>query len=414
MHFSPSQWTPRQRLDHEANIVLTAMLQVALLFMGRSKDQAALQDLFQETRWQRALQQYHALFVELFDDVIPLEHLHYHPRADFYESVARSLADQGSTPELLSLYMVSGSNAVLHQDPEALQLSQRVNSKMHFARTAPQAGLPVPASLVVSCAEIEGAAVADFFTQHARAEGLMVKVQGLAGSRSVAQLHSVPQAVEFVAGLDSSVEVLFQERLDLRKYTEMTVDLTISDNAIEITNVRKILFADGLWVGNFISDSLELTPRQRARCLQVGRYVREQGYVRPEGLNCGIDFFVPNDPADDDLIVIEINARWTGGLFPAHLLERLQLQSHNSVAFIDVVSEARFDDYLDFIAAHVQGSKFRALPMGFSPFVQVIDGLERLYVWQVVTGDFAAFRAAKNQQLGATELPTADLIEGSP
>ena len=40
--------------------------------------------------------------------------------------------------------------------------------------------------------------------------------------------------------------ILLQEKLDLANFTEMTVDLCISDDDIKIANTRKILFADGL------------------------------------------------------------------------------------------------------------------------------------------------------------------------
>lgn len=408
LHFTEPQWTDKQREDHEANVVLTAMLQVALLFMGRSKDYAALHDTFLEPRWQDALQRYHRAFGQLFGDVIALEHLHYHPRDGFYESVAQSRPPV----ELLSLYMVSGSNLALHDDPEAWALSQRVNSKMHFAATAPAAGLPVPETLVLTKAALASPAAAAFFAAHK--PPIMVKIQGLAGARNVTAVSGLEAAQAFVADFDDELQVLLQERLDPAEFTEMTVDLTVSDSEIDITNVRQILFAQGLWVGNYISDRLQLTAQQRNACLAVGRYVRELGYSSPEGFNCGIDFFVPKDPTRDDLVVIEINARWTGGLFPAHLLERLGVRDQHSIAFIDVVSASSFEDYLQFVEAHLQAPTaavaFQLLPMGFSPFPQVIDGDEKLYVWQVVTGDFEAFKVAKRQQLGDGQLPTADLI----
>lgn len=406
LHFTADEWTAKQQEDHEANVVLTAMLQVALIFMGRSKDYAALHDLFRQPRWRAALERYHSMLTTLVGDVIPLDHLHYHPREGFYESVAR----HGPDAALLNLYMVSGSNGALHNDPEALGLSQRVNSKMHFARTAPVAGIPVPETLVVHCADVDGPAVAAFFEDYGEPAGLMIKLLGLAGARNVAVVRSVAEARAFVQTFDGAVEVLLQRRLDTSQYTEMTVDLCVRDDSVAITNVRQILFADGLWVGNYISDALQLTARQQERCLQVGRYVQALGYCRPEGLNCGIDFFVPTDPTDEDLIVIEINARWTGGLFPAHLLERLDARASDSIAFIDVIPEAQLESYLGFLEAHLEGAAFRIAPMGFSPFVQKLDDVDSLYVWQIVIGDFELFKAAKLAALGPTALPTADLI----
>jgi hypothetical protein len=48
--------------------------------------------------------------------------------------------------------------------------------------------------------------------------------------------------------------------------------------------------------------------------------------------------------------------------------------------------------------------------MGFTPFVTEIDGKENYFTWQVVTGDFAAFVAAKNTILSPQALPTAESI----
>ena len=49
-----------------------------------------------------------------------------------------------------------------------------------------------------------------------------------------------------------------QRKLDHSEWTEMTVDLFISDTHIEIANTRKILFSKGLWVGNYLNADLEL------------------------------------------------------------------------------------------------------------------------------------------------------------
>ena len=44
--------------------------------------------------------------------------------------------------------------------------------------------------------------------------------------------------------------------------------------------------------------------------MQVGAYARDHGHVAEEGINCGIDYFV----SGDEVIVTEINARWTGAI----------------------------------------------------------------------------------------------------
>ena len=412
LHFELAELTPKQLDDHAANIALTAMLQVALLYMGRNKDHVALHDTFQQAPWDATLAFYGSHFEALFGDVVPPAHYHYFPSNGFYEAIGQSQV----TTELVNLYMVSGSNIALHNSQRAWQLSQKVNSKMHFARTAPLAGIPVPATQVMTKATLttEGA---EFFQDHPA--GVMLKIQGLAGSRNVTYCANLAEAFAYVAEFEDKLPVLLQERLDASRYTEMTVDLNVTDTTVEITNTRKILFAEGLWVGNYLSPEVELSEAQKAICLRVGNYVRELGYASPQGFNCGIDFFVHPD-APDELIVIEINARWTGGLFPAQLIERLGVQQQASVAFIDVISLSALEVYLSFIETHglvdKQGARrpfdraFHIVPMGFSPFTQEIERNTCVYVWQVVVGDFSEFVRTKNQALGSTELPTANLI----
>lgn len=420
LHFKLDELTPRQREDHEANIALTAMLQVALIYMGRNTDHAALHDTFAQAPWDTTLDFYASHFKAAFGNVIPPENCHYFPREGFYEAVAKTPIPT----ELLNLYMVSGSNLALHNDAAAWRLSQKVNSKMHFAAHAPQAGLPVPDTLVVTKATLatEGAR---FFARYA--PNVMLKIQGLAGSRNVTHCADLAAAQAYVAEFEDTLPVLLQQRLDASNYNEMTVDLNVTDSTVEITNTRKILFADGLWVGNYLSPEVGLSEQQRAICLQVGDYVRELGYTSTQGFNCGIDFFIhPDKPLE--LTVIEINARWTGGLFPAQLIERLGAQQYPSVAFIDIISVEVLPGYLKFIADHgvvddeglgrnlgqypgaAPEGYFRIVPMGFSPFTQTMDGTERMYVWQVVIGNFTEFVRIKNQTLGTSELPTANLI----
>jgi len=405
LHFEKSLFTAKQREDHEANIVLTAMLQVALIYMGRREDYVALHKAFTAPPWAQVLATYQNLFENIVGDVIPPDHRLFAPRENFYAH----LAEQPLPGDRLGLYMTSGSNLVLHRDRAAWQRSANLNSKMHFAANAADANIPTPKTQVLKKADLAKTG-AEFIA--AQPDGAMIKVQGLAGARNVGKVADIEAALAFVEEYDDDLDVLLQERLDPAQWREMTLDLSISEETIEITNVRRILFADGLWVGNYISDQIILAEEHRSACLAVGRYVQAMGYHAPGGLNCGIDFFVRGD----DIRIIEINARWTGGLFPAQLLKRLQATSEHSTAFIDMLSPSRLDDYLQFLETHAPKSSqrshgFRIVPMGFSPFIQKLDSSDKIYVWQVVIGDFDAFRQAKQRALGNAELPTADMID---
>lgn len=189
----------------------------------------------------------------------------------------------------------------------------------------------------------------------------------------------------------------------------MTVDLFVSNDEIHIANTRKLLFAEGLWVGNLIGESVQLTDAQIDVLLTVGKYARHHGYVSDIGSNCGIDFFIGQDGS---IVVTEINARWTGGLFPAEMLKQIETGGRDAVAFFDVVDVSGRDAYVDFVEQHLVGTHdgpFTMAPLGIGCFEVPMETGPAYYTWQIVLGDFEAFKAAK-QVLGEGMLPTADLI----
>ena len=72
---------------------------------------------------------------------------------------------------------------------------------------------------------------------------------------------------------------------------------------------------------------------KRQILINVGKYARHHGYVCSEGCNCGVDFFIGKN---GEISVTEINARWTGGLFPAEILAQIN-NKRDAIPFFDVV-----------------------------------------------------------------------------
>ena len=387
LHHDLAALTPKQQVDHRENQILTCALQLALIGLGKASDQVALAREFQDEPWQQLLEHYRMLFSGMGLGTVSSDNLQYHDLDSFYEA----LAARNHDVDLINLYMVSGGNGVLHQDNEALTVSRNVNSKVHFAAHAPAAGIPVPETSVFSKAAIDGGEADGFFAAHP--EGLMVKLLGLAGARNVFQAISVQDCKDQIAEFPAQSPVLLQEILDTGRWREMTVDLTITPESVDISNVRQILFAGGKWVGNFISPELPLTPAHQATLERVGAYARDQGHVAAEGVNCGVDYFIDGD----DVTVTEINARWTGGLFPAEFLRRLAI-AQPAVAFFDVIPFDAMAALQQFQRQHLYqpGSPrdFAYVPMGFTPFRMPVADVDCFFVWQVVVGDFGQFVAA--------------------
>ena len=412
LHFDLDNLTPKQREDHYSNQILTAMLQVALLYIAKPSDQVNLYDTFTEDPWRQALQRYHAMFQKMSLDPLPMDRIAYHPFDSFYASVAKSPRDA----ELENLYMISGSNSCLHNDAHALAVSQNLNSKVHFAEHAPPFGIPTPNTLLCTKADLQKDHVKRFFANHS--PPLMLKTLGLAGARNVTQVSSVSEALDYLQEYQNDLDIILQERLSLEEYTEMTVDLFVSNSDIHITNVRRILFADGLWVGNLIGPQATLNDEHERELKKLGHYALAHGYTNDIGYNLGVDYFVRNSSAPidrPDLLVTEINARWTGGLFPAELIRRLGLEHQDVVAFFDVCPQSKHGQLMDFLEAHLypgdfSDKGFAIAPLGFSPFPTAIDDVPCIYTWQLVVGDFEAFKATKARSLDADVLITAPLV----
>ena len=409
LFFDLEELTEKQQADHLSNVELTAMLQVALACVGHGGDHLALYDAYREPGWQKMLQRYHDFFCRMTSEVVPKEHFSYHPKNAYYQSVANYIKDNPALTDVANLYMSSGSNKLIHQNEDLLAVNRNVNSKKHFAENAPAYGIQVPDTLVTTKAELASTSVADFFNKHQNK--IILKLLGLAGARNVTAVDNITATQEYVAEYDEGMVILLQEHLDLESYTEMTVDLVVSKDDIRIANIRKILFADGLWVGNLIGNSVSVTEEQTKALLHVGEYARHHGYVTDEGSNCGIDFFIGKDGS---LIVTEINARWTGGLFPAQILSQIDVKDKDAVAFFDVVLMEEREAYVDFIESYLVGEyegEFAMVPIGFSCFTTPIDGQDYFYSWQMVVGNFDAFKQAKNNELADGVMITADIIQ---
>ena len=393
----------RQKKDDAESTDLMGFLQVAYIGLGKPADYVMMYDNFAEAPWPARLATYTEFFSRMDLTPIPAEHRNMHPKEGFYNSIAADLPETDS----ITLYMTSGTNGVLHNDPAAYAISQNVNSKVHFAAHAPGFGIPVPDTLVTTKGALGSAVVADFMAKYNNE--IILKTLGLAGARNVTAVSSLQEAVDYVAEYEDDMEVILQHKLDLSKYTEMTADLTVTDTDVSISNVRQIMFAEGIWVGNYIGPDVVMTPEHEAALLKIGDYARAQGFVEPEGVNCGVDYFI----SDDDFLVTEINARWTGGLFPAEMIRRVGATQESCVAFVDLVVSSKFDDYLKFVDRHLYKNStgdFAVIPLGCSPIPQALENGDHFFAWQVISGNFEAFKQARRDELGEGALMRAEDI----
>ena len=394
LHFDMDKLTEKQKRDHFEQNQLLAILQASLLAISKPADYVGLFEQFSKPPWSAYMAKHHGMMSTLGMPMVPLDNLIYAPVDTYYETLAENLPDV----PLVTFLMMSRSNQMIHQDQEAIERMLKLNSKFHFAENAPAFGLPVPETIIAQQPVGGDPNVADFFERHDNQ--VILKMTGQPGARNVKAVNSLAEVEEFLLDYDASDPVLVQQRLPLDQYEEWTADLYIDDTDVKLDNVRRILVADGLWIGNHIRYENPLTPAQEDVLLQVGHYVKQFGFGSDVGDNMGIDFFIG---PEGEVIITEINPRWTAGLFPTQALRRVDRKGQDAVAFFELVAADQYDGFLDFVSQYMPGKSdapFSIMHLGFSPFEIDMEGTPCIYCWLIVLGDYPAFREAALQKLG--------------
>ena len=404
LHFDMEELTEKQKRDHFEQNQLLAMLQIALLSISKPEDYVALFDAFNEEPWRGFLAKHHDLMTRTGMSMVPMDHLLFAPVDSYYETIAEGLPPV----ELVNFLMMSRSNEVIHQDQAAIDRMLKLNSKFHFAEHAPAFGIPIPETLIATQPLAGNAEAEQVFARHDNQ--IILKMTGQPGARNVAAVNSIDEAETFLEAYRTDDPVLVQQRLPLDQYAEWTADLLVTDGAVSLDNVRRILVADGLWIGNHIPVEHQLTEAQEDILLNVGRYVQQFGFGTEIGDNLGIDYFVG---PEGEIIITEINPRWTAGLFPTQALRRVDRQGRDAVAYFELVNMDQYDTFLNFVGEHLPGhsqTDYATMALGFSPYEYTIDGQSRVYCWMVVLGDFKAYHADAGELLGPGGTPNGDLV----
>ena len=124
LFFDLENLTEKQKEDHLSNVELTSMLQIALTCVGNSHDHLAVYEAYKSPEWNKTLLRYHNFYKRLVDQVIPIENYSYHPKFNFYDSVAKYVNQNKDFVDVVNLYMTSGSNAVIHQNEKLLEINR--------------------------------------------------------------------------------------------------------------------------------------------------------------------------------------------------------------------------------------------------------------------------------------------------
>lgn len=404
--FSPMEKLPAvHRQQREFVIRIIGMFQTAMMFVGDTKDSTVLFSSFLEEKWVDSFNWLYNCYQSLGLPMIPKENFHFLSVDNFYSELAQ--LNHGC--ENVIVTTLCHENQFLSHSKDALDLTQSINSKMELARNADRRSIPVPPSLVTSKQQLSSQDVLLFIQEHG--PEVMMKISGMGGAFNVKRIQTSDEALAYLEEFPEETEVLLQKQLDPSEYQEMTVDFIITDKECLIENVRDVLVVDGMWVGNHLQKDIKLSKKQQEVLLRCAKWLQSNGYGHPNGYICGADFFL----SDNDLRVIEINGRWTGGQVVERVQKKLGVGTEDIYAFLDKLSPAKMKEYREFVDKHLykvgeEVGAFKVFPLGINPYVEQDQGKEFLMLWIMVIGDIEAFTVAKEKVLGSAELPTSNQI----
>ena len=403
--FQYDELTSMHREQRNHSFQLVGMFQTITIFMGDIKDSAALYSTFLDKEWIDSFEWLYGCFHSTGLPIIQKENLHFLPPDTFYSDLAQ-LEHKNKN---ITVGAFCHENHFLSSLEGALQISQIVNSKMELARNANRYDIPIPPTLVTTKQRLHSGEVFSFIDDYG--PEVMMKISGLGGSFNVKRIQSPDEALRHIEEFSEETEVLLQKQLGSSEYREMTVDFVITDKECKIDNTREVLFADGMWVGNHLKRDLSLSEKQKEILLRCAKWLQSEGYCHPNGFVCGADFFL----GDNDLQVIEINGRWTGGQTVERAQKKLDVGSEDVYAFMDKLSFNKMKEYQRFVNENLytieaKVDTFKLFPLGIAPHIKHEQENEVSMVWIMVIGDIQAFVTAKEEALGAKELPTSNQV----
>ncbi len=392
----------RLREQHQLELNAVGKYQQAFIIAAQPKSHVALFSDFRHPKWHDLFQWHYKLALEIGLDILPQNHMHFFSRDNFYAEIFNHKQSSGK----LICCGYGFQNVSYIENQNLLKISQQGHSKFELARNALDYNIPIPKSLVIKKSEVLSKEVHQFFDR--RSSGVIAKFMGMGGATNTFEVKDPEACHKGLSGFDSEFECLLQEKLNLLEYKEMAVDIKMQDDTFEIDNVRQVLVThDQYWHPN-----IKLKPEHLSALSNVVTYMRQLGFTHPQGYTFGIDFFIK----EDELLVGEINARWTSGLVSKLILYRLKANHYPCYAISDVLELKLMPKFQNMVKdnlyrVHGDHFSFGVVFVSFSPSVVMKHGQSHVQVWFLVIGDLHGFVQMKNCILGEHSLSKVNEID---
>jgi predicted ATP-grasp superfamily ATP-dependent carboligase len=271
---------------------------------------------------------------------------------------------------------------------DQLKASKIANSKICLAEGAEKFGFNIPRSIIRMKNELNDSIGKDF------QDNFFIKCDGLGGGFNILQAASMSDCNDFIKPFGDKWKFVIQEKAT--QGIGASIDMLVFNDGEEIISARKQLTKSNKYIGNIFHEQLP-SKMINEIVTKIANYVRSAGYSSEQGFICGIDLFLD----EDDYTIIEVNARWTGGLPAALLLKKLNIDKQTIATFVfEIISPDRFSAYKTFCEDNLYQGRdclngnecFKIMPVSFAAY-----GFSGNYcLAHIILGNYDQFLIAHN------------------
>lgn len=251
-----------------------------------------------------------------------------------FDNIYTEAFSKASNDDIVSIECFSHKLGEKKEVSEVLKASIVANSKIHLAENADSFALNIPQSEIKKKKELKKS------PKQFNENSYFIKSDGLGGGFNVLETSSETGLQSFIEPFHDEWKFVIQEKVPAG--TGMSIDMAVYPDSETIISTRRQLTKSNRYYGNVFN----VRPSQdicRDLAAKVCSYLRSVGYASEHGYICGVDFIAD----ENNYTIVDINARWTGGLPAALLLQKMSIDKNNTATFIyDNISPEHFSDYM--------------------------------------------------------------------
>ena len=237
-----------------------------------------------------------------------------------------------------------------------------------------------------------------------KAEVVYLKSNGLGGGYNVTRIETDKDLEEYIATLPLREEKILVQAATESSMIEKEHIFIVYDNSSRYLYSSVQLTEDSAWYGNLFLKEDSLTDSQHLTLQKSIAALQSEGYCSEKGLLVGFDTKLNQQ----EIQVLEINARWLGSLPVERILRKLDLLNKETVfSSFDYISNNELSKYLGFAEKYLYGHSnnlFSIIPISYSAY----PTKDQRLIYFAVTGSLGDFNKARKKLFGGSSFTMLD------